>query len=168
MSTMVRALLLDLDDTLLHNSMEAFLPRYFSALMEAVSEVMAPQEFLAALHHATQRMMADTDPGRSNKEVFWHFFEPMLPVERDVIEPLLDRFYEESFPLLDVGAAPVEGAQELVTAAKGAGWKVAVATNPVFPLRAIQHRIAWAGLDEAKLDFVTAYENMHSTKPHSQ
>ncbi|MDQ4077165.1 MAG: HAD family hydrolase [Chloroflexota bacterium] len=165
---MSHALLLDLDDTLLRNSMEDFLPRYFSALMEAVSHLVPPQEFLRALHHSTQRMMVNTDPSRTNAEVFWYEFEPMVMVERGAIEPVIDRFYEETFATLAGEAEPVEGAQALIAAAKQAGWKVAVATNPVFPLRAIQHRIEWAGLDESQFDFITSYENMTCTKPHPE
>ncbi len=164
---MSHALLLDLDDTLLHNSMDDFLPRYFSALMEAVSHLEPPQEFLRALHFATQRMMRNTDPTRTNEQVFWYEFEPMLTVERATIEPVLARFYEEEFPALQGTTERVEGAQALLAAAKEAGWKVAVATNPVFPLRAQQHRIAWAGLEAEGFDFITSYENMTSTKPHA-
>ena len=161
-----RALLLDLDDTLLHNDMEDFLPTYFGALMESVAHLMPPEEFFRALHYATQRMMVSTDLSRSNEEVFWHEFEPSLPMPRQELEPVLAQFYEEQFGALRGQTEPVEGAPELVEAAKAAGWKVAIATNPVFPLRAMEHRIAWAGLPLDALDYVTAYENMRSTKPH--
>ncbi len=163
---MTHALLLDLDDTLLHNSMDDFLPRYFNALMAAMSDWMPPQEFMRALHHATQRMIANTEPTLTNETVFWQAFEPMLPHDRATIEPVLNRFYEETFPSLYEDSEPMAGAREVVEAAKDAGWKVAIATNPVFPLSAIQHRIAWAGLDEGLFDFVSSYQNMTSTKPH--
>jgi HAD superfamily hydrolase (TIGR01549 family) len=165
---MDHALLLDLDDTLLHNSMDDFLPRYFSALVQAVNDIMAPEAFLEALRYSTREMMRNTDPAYTNEEIFWHYFESMLIIERPVMEPILAQFYEERFGELAGSAAPVEGAKELIMAARAAGWKVVVATNPVFPLRAIQHRITWAGLDETQFDFITSYENMKSTKPHPQ
>lgn len=164
---LVRALLLDLDDTLLHNSMGDFLPSYFKALTAAVADLMPAEPFLQALHYATKKMIENTDPTLTNQEVFWGAFEPLLTVERAALEPVLDHFYEESFPLLYGKTEPISGSKELLDAAKEQGWKVAIATNPVFPLRAIQHRIEWAGLDEAKVDFITSYENMTSTKPHA-
>ena len=163
---MPRALLLDLDDTLLHNSMGDFLPAYFNALTLAVADLMEAEPFLKALHHATRQMIANTDPAHTNEGVFWAAFEPALTVDRATLQPVLDRFYDETFPTLFGTTAPMEGSQALIEAAKAAGWKVAIATNPLFPLLAIQHRIEWAGLDERQVDFITSYENMTSTKPH--
>jgi FMN phosphatase YigB (HAD superfamily) len=165
---MTNALLLDLDDTLLHNSMGEFLPRYFKALSAAVIEHMQPEPFLQALHAATAQMLANTDPEHTNETVFWQTFEPLLTVDRATLEPVLQRFYDDVFPGLYGTTTPMEGVGELIASAKEAGWKLAVATNPVFPLRAIQHRMEWAGLHEDDFDFVTSYENMYSTKPHAQ
>jgi hypothetical protein len=47
---MAHALLLDLDDTLLRNSMKHFLPNYFDALTAAVSDYLAGETFLYALY----------------------------------------------------------------------------------------------------------------------
>jgi hypothetical protein len=46
------------------------------------------------------------------------------------------------------------------------GHRVVIATNPLFPLRAIQHRLRWAGLPPEKYPFalVTSYETFHFTK----
>lgn len=163
---MARALLLDLDDTLLRNSMKDFLPNYFDALTAAVSPYMAAEPFLDALHHAVQQMIANTDLLQSNESIFWQAFEPLLRVNRATLQPVLDRFYEESFPTLVGITAPVVGSQALLDAAKAAGWKIAIATNPLFPRLALQHRIKWAGLDENDIDLITSYQNMTSTKPH--
>lgn len=164
---MPHALLLDLDDTLLNNSMDDFLPRYFQALTAAMADFVEPEPFLMALHKATRTMMQSTDTSRTNEQVFWDAFEPLLPHSREVLEPHLTRFYEEEFPKLAGLTRPVPGGMALVQAAHAAGWKVAIATNPVFPLAAIHHRIEWAGLDADAFDFITSYENMRSTKPHA-
>ena len=46
------------------------------------------------------------------------------------------------------------------------GHRVAIATNPLFPLKAVQHRLRWAGLPPEKYPFalVTSYETFHFTK----
>lgn len=164
---MARALLLDLDDTLLRNSMKDFLPNYFDGLTAAVSDYMAAEPFLRALHHAVQQMIANTDLSQSNESIFWQAFEPLLTVNRATLEPVLDRFYEERFPALVRTTAPVAGSQALLDAAKAADCSIVIATNPLFPRLAIEHRIQWAGLDEKHVDLITAYENMSSTKPHA-
>jgi HAD superfamily hydrolase (TIGR01549 family) len=164
---MPNALLLDLDDTLLHNSMGDFLPRYFGALSQSVSHVMEREPFLKALQFATQKVIRDTTLTDTNETVFWNHFNPMMPIPRDEMMPVLNRFYDEVFPTLDADTAPMEGAVELVEAAQAAGWKVVVATNPIFPEVANRHRMVWAGLNPDAFDLITSYENMHSTKPHS-
>jgi FMN phosphatase YigB (HAD superfamily) len=44
---------------------------------------------------------------------------------------------------------------------------VVIATNPIFPMSAIQQRLLWAGIPADIYDYsiVTAYENMHASKP---
>ena len=48
------------------------------------------------------------------------------------------------------------------------GIRLAVATNPLFPLAAIHHRMRWAGLSLEEWPFavVSAYETFHFTKPN--
>jgi FMN phosphatase YigB (HAD superfamily) len=45
---------------------------------------------------------------------------------------------------------------------------VVIATNPLFPRIAIEHRLAWAGVPVTEYPYalLTAYENMSATKPH--
>lgn len=165
---MIRALLLDLDDTLLHNHMDDFLPRYFQAVTAAVADLITPEEFLAALREATQAMMANTDPERTNADVFWQVFPSLVDVPTEPLDERIDRFYSEVFPTLNSHTAPMPGAREVVAEAQRRDWHVVVATNPVFPMQAIRSRLAWAGLEDVSFDLVTAYENMHATKPHPE
>jgi FMN phosphatase YigB (HAD superfamily) len=52
-----------------------------------------------------------------------------------------------------------------VETALGLGMRVAVATNPIFPLEAVRHRLDWAGLGDLPVHVITTYEVMHATKP---
>ena len=69
----IRALLLDLDDTLLDNDMAVFLPAYLPLLAEHACRLVAgrPDAFIEALLAATRATIADADPGRTCGEVFW-------------------------------------------------------------------------------------------------
>ncbi len=53
-------------------------------------------------------------------------------------------------------------------AARAAGLKIALATNPIFPRQAVLHRMAWAGLDHTVFDTITSYEHMEACKPHPE
>jgi FMN phosphatase YigB (HAD superfamily) len=45
------------------------------------------------------------------------------------------------------------------------GFQVAIATNPIFPERAIRERLRWLEIEDLPYDLITAYETMHFCKP---
>jgi FMN phosphatase YigB (HAD superfamily) len=159
-------LLLDLDDTLLDTNMDAFIPAYFRSLSGALADVVAPEVMLAALMQGTQAMMANTDPALTLQEVFDASFFPMLGTERAALQERIDRFYEETFPTLGALTKPIPAAIRLVDWAFEQGHRIAIATNPFFPLKAVQHRLRWAGLPPEKYPFalVSSYETFHFAK----
>jgi FMN phosphatase YigB (HAD superfamily) len=159
-------LLLDLDDTLLNTNMDVFIPAYFQALSGALADKVAPEVMLPALMGGTKAMLANTDPALTLREVFDAHFFPRLGLDRAVLQERIDRFYDEVFPGLGSLTTPIPEACCLVDWAFEQGYRVVIATNPLFPLKAIQHRLRWAGLPPEKYSFalVTSYENMHFTK----
>ena len=56
-------LLLDLDNTLLKNDIEAFLPQYLGAFARQVAEQIDPDRFIQALHAGTQAMVEESSSG---------------------------------------------------------------------------------------------------------
>lgn len=161
-----RAVLFDLDGTLIGLDMRTFLPAYLDRLGSwMAARGLDRDRFRDALLRASAAMLAN-DGRATNEAVFWQAFERLAGVSRTRVEPDLRRFYAEEFPRLRVLARPVEGAAEAVAAAFAAGCKVAIATNPVFPEVAIRERLRWAGLDGHPYHLVTAYERMHACKPN--
>jgi hypothetical protein len=59
-------------------------------------------------------------------------------------------------------------ATELVNEALSLGMEIVIATNPLFPRSAIDHRLKWAGfsLEQSPFTMVTSIENQHFAKPH--
>jgi len=161
---MIQALLLDLDGTLLENEPSAFMAAYFAAVKRYFAPHCDTEKLLAAIGVGVQAMLANQGAG-TNAEAFWQAAEPRLPAPRAALMPLFEEFYERPFTELASVTNPVPGALELVTTAQQAGLKLAVATNPVFPRRAIEHRLEWAGLDPADFDLITCFETMRSSKP---
>jgi len=162
----LKALLLDLDDTLIDNPMDSFIPEYFAALREWVAAVVPPERFIAELVAATRAMSFNDGAGPTNEEVFAAAFYPALGVPRAELEPLLDRFYREVFPRLAPLTAPRPAAPRIVKWAFERGLQVVIATNPLFPRTAIEQRMAWGGLgvDRFRYALVTSYENCRATK----
>lgn len=165
---MLKALLLDLDDTLLVNPMERFIPAYFQALTRFLAGHVPPETLIAELLAGTRAMDGNDGTGPTNEETFAAHFYAAVGVPREVLEPEFRRFYAEAFPTLRALTRPHPDARPLVEWAFASGLQVAIATNPLFPLAAIEERLAWAGVPASEFPYhlITAYESMHATKSH--
>lgn len=165
---MIKAVLFDLDDTLLGNHMDTFIPQYFSLLGRYAEAYLPRDQFLKILMVATQVMVKNTDPTITNRDAFWQSFTEQTGLNAAEMESFFTRFYENQFLQLESVVSRRETAVPLVKLCQQKGLKVVVATNPMFPSPAIEARLNWAGLPVAEFEFdlITTYENMHATKPH--
>ncbi len=166
---MIRALLFDLDNTLLENNMDTFVPAYLGLLGEFIAAYYPqPDAFIRHLLRATDAMMANAGSERTNQEVFDAAFFPAIGRTREEMEPIFAEFYATRFPRLQGLTCPVPAARPLMEWAFAQGYQVAIATNSLFPRTAIEQRLAWAGVpvEEFPYHFVASYEVMHATKPH--
>jgi FMN phosphatase YigB (HAD superfamily) len=160
----MRGVLFDLDGTLLDVELREFLSRYFRALDEAVSPSFPGISVVPSVLASTEAMQSP-HPGRTNREVFFQDFRERTGVDLEEHWPLFESFYSDVFPTLGTGYRPKAGAREAIDAARALGWRVAVATQPIFPRMAIEHRLGWAGLADVEFDAVTSYETMTACKP---
>ena len=163
---MTLTLLLDLDDTLLETNMGAFIPAYFQALSKHLAKYVQPEKMLPALMKGTELMLASEDPTRTLQEVFEGYFYPQLGVPKEQLQHVIEQFYDEVFPSIGVVTKKREGAVDLVNWAFSQGYRVAIATDPLFPRKAVYHRIRWAGLDPERFELVSSFETFHFTKSH--
>jgi len=160
-------LLLDLDDTLLENDIESFLPSYLDAFSKEMAAYVDPGRFVQTLLAGTQEMVKNRRPDCTLREVFDAAFFPTLGVNPLKFQGLADDFYSQIFPKLHSLTSPRPEAVELIEVAKKRGYRIVVATNPLFPLTAILQRLSWADLPVEKYEFdlITSYETFHFVKP---
>lgn len=166
---MIRAVLLDLDNTLLENNMDTFVPAYLGLLGEFIAaHYPQPDAFIRHLLRATDAMLSNAGSERTNQEVFDAAFFPAIGRTREEMEPLFAEFYATRFPRLRSLTRPIPAARLLMEWLFARGYQVAIATNSLFPRTAIEQRLAWAGVpvEEFPYHFVASYEVMHATKPH--
>lgn len=165
---MTLTLLLDLDDTLLDNDIHQFLPHYLKALGIQLSTHVPPDKMARELLAATEGMIQNGYPDQTLEKAFDSRFYPRIGVPKDKLSALLTDFYENRFPELEGLTKPRPAAVDMVRSAFRRGFTVAIATNPLFPLRAIQHRLAWANLPVETYPFtlVTSFEKNHFAKPN--
>ncbi|PYZ94619.1 haloacid dehalogenase [Salipaludibacillus keqinensis] len=164
---MMKVILFDLDGTLLPMDTEAFVETYMKELAGRVSHIIEPEIFIKALWGGTKAMMSNIDHERTNEHVFEETFLSMSGLERQDIWPTLDEFYEKVFPTFSYLCRPTPMGRKVVKEAINQGFRVAVATNPVFPKAAIYHRLKWAEIEDLPFELVTVYEESTYTKPHT-
>lgn len=159
-------LLLDLDDTLLDTNMDAFLPAYFGALAKHLKGRVSSEVMLPALMSGTQLMLASEDPAHTLKEIFEADFYPKLGIPKEQLSDVIEQFYDEVFPTIGHVTKKREGAVELVDWAFAQGYRVAIATDLLFPRKATYHRIRWVGLEPERFDLISSFETFHFSKSH--
>jgi HAD superfamily hydrolase (TIGR01549 family) len=164
----VRAVLFDLDDTLLGNNMDRFLKAYFGLLAPHVAAYVPPEKFMPALLAATRTMVENTDPSVTNQQAFMADFLPRIGRTMEEMMPVFDDFYATQFGKLRPQTRRLPEARSVVQAALDAGYDVVIATNPLFPDTAIRQRMEWADVAEFPFKLVTSYEVMHFSKPHPE
>jgi HAD superfamily hydrolase (TIGR01509 family) len=156
--------LIDLDGTLLELSFKEFTEEYYGRLVEAVSEKIEAGLFIKALNAGIEAMMKNCG-GKTNEEAFYEAFEKVAgPVDAELADTFR-RFYEVEFKKLSHHGSPKKGAENFIRKLKSLNKKVVLATNPVFPIEAIEERLRWAGLRKEDFDFITSFEVMKACKP---
>lgn len=163
---MIKAILFDLDCTLLDNPMETFLPKYLEALTARMAHLIPPHRFVEQLMSSTRVMAGNTDPTRTNRQVFMEDFFPKVGYPPEVLMPIFDDFYAHDFGQLRIYTRARPEARLIMEEVFAQDYTVVIATSPVFPLTAIEQRLKWAGVRDFDYALITSYENMHACKPH--
>jgi len=165
---MIRAVLFDLDGTLLRLDTGRFIDAYVRLLAEWFSARVPPERFIPRLLAATRRMLDNRDPAKTNKEVFDEAFYPALGLDAAATAPFLAEFYERAYPSLRALAAADPAARRAVQVVLQRGRAAVIATNPIFPEGAVRQRMAWAQIADLPFALVTTYETSHFCKPHPE
>lgn len=159
-------LLFDLDGTLLGMRTEEFVHLYLEEISKFLGDQFDTRLVVKSILDATKAMIMSQEPHKTNEQVFTETFLDLSGIEKEEIWPYFDRFYQEVFPKMSHLTYPSPLAKQIVEAAKEAGYRVIVATNPVFPKEAIFNRLAWIELSPDDFELVTVYEECHHTKPN--
>ncbi|MGD2057920.1 MAG: hypothetical protein PVI04_04245, partial [Anaerolineales bacterium] len=130
---MIRTVLIDLDDTLLINSMDRFLPAYFQRLGNYLADIVEPDRMLPALMNGTRAMLANQDPTVKLERKFADLYYPELDLDEDTLGGRIHHFYSEIFPELRPLTEPYPGAREFIEYLFANDYEVVIATNPLFP-----------------------------------
>jgi FMN phosphatase YigB (HAD superfamily) len=161
-------LLFDLDNTLLYNDMDKFLGAYLRALGKYLSSRIAPEIMVSLLMAGTDKMIMKQMPTLTLEEVFDQVYYPGVGIPKEELVEDIRRFYAEIFPALKELTQFRPEAAQLIEFAFRNDYPVVIATNPLFPRKAILARLDWAGIPAEKYPYqlITSYETFHFAKPN--
>ena len=163
---MLKAVLFDLDGTLLPMDQDEFVKGYFRLLAKKLAPYgYEPDKLVKAIWHGTGAMIQN-DGSCTNEVVFWKDFTNIFGEQARSHEPVFAEYYEKDFQQVKNICGYTPKAAEIVRSLKAAGFRVALATNPVFPAIANESRIRWAGLEPEEFELYTTYENIGFCKPN--
>ncbi len=163
---MISTVLFDLDGTLLPMDQDQFTKTYFKLLVKKMAPMGGydPHELAKNIWACVDVMTANKGT-ETNEQVFWDSYAKIYGEDSLKLKP--DFMYFYSHELND--AKPTCGfnpnARAIVKKVKDAGYRVALASNPMLPYDGMITRLKWAGVDEDDFEFITSYEDYTRCKP---
>lgn len=162
----IKAVLFDLDGTLLPmENLNLFMEKYFALISEKLKDYGVTGERFLAATVRSMKAMAKNVTERTNRDIFWEYFHEEFGLWESDIKRKLDEFYADEYHSLRALCGFNEDAAKTVRSLKAAGYRVAIATNPLFPADALSQRLEWSGISQSEVEFITTYEEYHSCKP---
>lgn len=160
-----KAILFDLDGTLIDVNLEKFIPNYLKLLAESISHLIPPNKVIPKILKVSEEI--NKNNGKvTNEQLFIEKFFPIDGYDKDIIQPLFDNFYKTKFSVLRQFTCKKPEARLLMKKVFAKGYKVVIATTPVLPLSAIQQRLDWAEVGDFQYDLITTIENSCANKPN--
>ena len=153
----IKAILFDLDGTLLPMDQEQFIKAYFGGLVIKLLPHGYDAEKLPKAIWLSTGAMIENDGRATNEEIFWQTFAHVYGRNAREDEPLFERFYVEDFDKVSAVTTPNPAVPELISRLKADGYRIALATNPVFPAIATKKRMRWAGISPDDFELYTTY-----------
>ena len=162
---MINTILFDLDGTLLPMDQNVFLKAYLGGMAKKMANHgYVPEVLVDAIWKGTGAMVKN-DGRCSNETLFWNVFSEIHGRDTRVDEPLFEEFYRQEFQNIHQVCGFDPRAAETVRELKSHGFRLALATNPLFPAIATHSRARWAGLNPKDFALITTYENSRYCKP---
>jgi len=161
---MINTIMFDLDGTILPMDYHAFVRTYFKLLAVKFTDKHPNGEIVEYIRKATNDMITSNEP-LTNETVFWNSFNRFIDSEDEYIK-IFNDFYDNEFQLLKNHTWKNDFMIDSVNMLKEKGYKLMLVTNPLFPMKAILHRLSWSGVSEDTFSYITSFEKNHYCKPN--
>ena len=163
---MIKVIMFDLDGTLLPMNQDSFVKAYFGGLAKKIEPFgFKPEEVVNAVTKGVGAMIKN-DGTLTNEEVFWNKFSELLGEGIKEHKDLFEDYYKNEFQTVRAVCGFDERARKAVEIAKEKGFRVVLATSPMFPKIATESRMSWAGFKPTDFEIYSTYEDYSFCKPN--
>ena len=172
----IKAVLFDLDDTLVRLNLSAFIARYVAGASRLLASAARTSPISLGGPYVRAFLAIDSQKrsdSLTNEQLFNRvFFESTgIPLDDPAIADLVTYYESGIVPGFSggiVSARPVPGARKAIDAVHDLGLVCALATNPTFSLACDRARMGWAGVSEKDFALVSTYSNSTRCKPSTR
>lgn len=163
---MIHNILFDLDGTLLPMDQDQFIQAYIGKMAAKMApHGYDPEKLAKSIWKGTGAMVAN-DGTRTNEERFWSVFSQCMGRDCRADEDIFLSFYQNEFQTVKEVCGFHRLASQTVRTLQTMGYRIILATNPLFPAIATHSRVRWAGLEPMDFEWITTYENSRHCKPN--
>jgi len=166
---MIDTIMFDLDGTLARFHQEEFINVYFKELSKVFIKLGLDADVCIKAVWAGTKAMVLNDGTVLNSKRFWDAFSAFMDLHDEQLKSVEDacnRFYANEFNAARSVVKQSDVPKRLVRAIAARGYNTVLATNPLFPLCAVDSRLEWIDLDRSCFMLITHYENSTFCKPN--
>lgn len=167
MTPKLTTLLFDLDGTLVTLQRRGLELRFMLRAFRRFWPAIPPWRFRRAFWEAAERLQVHGTE-KTNYQVFLETLGVHSRSDLATLDRIVREFLVQDFPHLSDRFVPVSGALETLELARRLGYRVVLATNPVWPLDAVRTRLRAGGLGGFQFDFISHSEVMTCCKPDTR
>lgn len=160
----IKTICFDLDGTLVEMN-PLFKAPLLTMSMIRFFHVIPPWKFFKSFKIAVKTMLHHQED-QSNFSIFVKSLSAQSNLKDEtLIKKAIQEILEIDFPKLKIFFYPVKDAKQTLKIAQELGFNIILATNPVFPRKAVETRLMGGGFKSEDFPLMTHAENMTRCKP---
>ncbi len=163
---MKKLIMTDLDCTLLPMDQELYIKRYFAEIAKLFTEHGYDGKTLAKATMQASYMMLKNNGSMTNAQAFEIGFRAIMGEDAQKAIDIFDDVYGERYNSIKDTSSVNPFAKDIVALMREKGEYIVVATQPMFPKKAVQKRLSWTNLSDDMFDYVTVYDESTYCKPN--